>query len=60
MNNLNKTLREHYLDFFNNYLTIEKFAEHQEMPVNDAVHILDIGRRLHEGYIIESRVNVDK
>ena len=48
MNNLNKTLREHYLDFFNNYLTIEKFAEHQEMPVNDAVHVLDIGRRLHE------------
>jgi hypothetical protein len=33
-----------YLDYFNNYLTVEKFAEHNLLSVEYAKQLLDIGR----------------
>jgi len=41
-------LADLFLDYFNNYLTIEKFAEHNEMEVADAKILLDLGRKYHE------------
>jgi hypothetical protein len=32
-----------YLDFFNNYLTVEKFAEHNLLSVDHAKQLLEIG-----------------
>lgn len=33
-----------YLDFFNNYLTIEKFAEHNLLDLETATKVLEAGR----------------
>lgn len=41
-------LADLYLDYFNNYLTVEKFAEHNGMEVADAKALLEIGRRYQE------------
>jgi hypothetical protein len=41
-------LADLFLDYFNNYLTIEKFAEHNEMEVEDAKLILQLGLKYHE------------
>jgi hypothetical protein len=48
MNKLERTLQEYFLDFFNNYLSVEKFAEHNNLPYEDACQVLDIGKRIHE------------
>lgn len=47
MNKLySETLLEIYLDYFNNYLTIEKFAEHNLLSVEHAKQLLEIGRTI--------------
>lgn len=43
-----KQLQEWYLDFVNNYLTIEKWAEHHQVSVKEANDILSLGKKLHE------------
>ena len=45
---MEKKLREAFLDFFNNYLTIEKFAEHNGLELDEATAIIMIGRACHE------------
>lgn len=35
---------ELYLDFYNNYLTVERFAEAYGMSITDADKLLSIGR----------------
>ncbi len=42
----------HFRDFYNNYLTIEKYAEHQGVSVQFAKHIIRIGRIYHEANCI--------
>lgn len=42
------TLADLFLDYFNNYLTVEKFAEHNELDVDDAKAIIELGRKYHE------------
>ena len=37
-----------YLEWFNNYLTIDKFAEHHGLHVDEAIDLLDVARRCHE------------
>lgn len=45
MNKLHsETIHALYLDFFNNYLTVEKFAEHNLLSVDHAKQLLEIGR----------------
>lgn len=41
-----ETIAEIYLDFFNNYLTVEKFAEHNLLSVEHAKQLLEIGRTI--------------
>ena len=36
-----------YLDWFNNFLTVERFAEYYEMPVDKAHRVIRIGRCLN-------------
>ena len=40
-----------FLDFFNNYLTIEKYAEHNEISIEDATKLIDAGRKYHEHHV---------
>ena len=39
-----KKLELFYLDFFNNYLSVEKFAEFYGITENKAVTLIDMGR----------------
>ena len=41
-------LKELYLDWFNNYLTVGKFAEHHGMQEEDMDKLIDLGRHYHE------------
>ena len=41
----NQLLRHLYVEWMNNYLTIEKFAEHHEMTTDDAQALIDLGRK---------------
>lgn len=36
-----------YLDWFNNYLTVEKLAEHHGLDVDDAKALISMGRYMH-------------
>lgn len=45
---LEAKLREQYLDYVNNYLTIEKFAEHNGLELGEAMAIIFIGKACHE------------
>ena len=39
-----------FRDYLNDYLTVERFADH-EVSVNDARTLIDLGRKYHEeGY----------
>lgn len=42
-------LNEIYVDYLNNYLTIEKFAEHNGLTKEHAASVLNAGRYVHEG-----------
>ena len=38
---------ELYLDYVNNFLTIERFAEYYGMSVDYANHVIEVGRKLN-------------
>ena len=46
----NQMLRHIYVEWLNNYLTVELFAEHHEMTVDDAKVLIDLGRKALEHY----------
>lgn len=50
---LKDALKKEYLDYFNNYLTFEKYAEHRGINLQKAIYILDLGRDFHEEYVKE-------
>ena len=41
-------LQAMYLDYVNNYLTVEKWAEHNGLYVSEARTLLDVCRQCHE------------
>jgi len=40
-----------YLDWFNNYLTVEKLAEHHGLAVDDAKALINMGRYMHRRHV---------
>ena len=48
-----KQLQAFYLDWVNNYLTVEKIAEHNGITVSDAQILIDLGRAYHEKRIAQ-------
>ena len=58
------TNRGAYIQFFNDYLTIEKFAEHREIPVSKAKRLINKGKAIclaQYGFICEeSRISWSK
>tara|TARA_Y100001938_G_scaffold51063_1_gene71277 strand:- start:204 stop:488 length:285 start_codon:yes stop_codon:yes gene_type:complete len=44
---MNDYKKEMYLDYLNNFLTIEKFASYYNMTEKDASKIINEGRNLH-------------
>lgn len=51
MKQANEYLRELFLDYFNNYLTVDKFAEHNGIQPSEARRLLEMGKHLHEEYV---------
>jgi hypothetical protein len=47
---LNMVLREYYLDWANNWLSVSAFAGYHELSIQQAMDIIDAGRDLHESY----------
>ena len=43
-----ESLLEMYFDYFNNYLTMEKFAEHRGLYVYEAAVLIDLAKRCLE------------
>jgi endo-alpha-1,4-polygalactosaminidase (GH114 family) len=43
-----------YLDWVNNYLTIEKFAEHYGLHINEAENLINLSKTIFENNHPES------
>ena len=41
-----EAIHKMYLDYYNNYLTVEKFAEHNLLSVEHTKQLLEIGRTI--------------
>jgi hypothetical protein len=48
----NKFFKDMYLDYVNNYATIEVFAEHNGWSVDEAKAIVDLGREKHTQHTV--------
>ena len=46
--NIAKQLEIMYLDYFNNFLTISRFADYYGITENEAKIIIDAGRKINE------------
>ena len=51
----NQLFRAAFLDFFNNYMTFEKYAEHNGISTADAKKLIDAGRKYHENHVKQCR-----
>ena len=47
----NSYLRELYLDWINNYMSVSVIAEHHNIDIDTMVILLSKGKTLHEDYI---------
>lgn len=43
-----QSLINFYLEYTNNWLTIERMSEHFEMPYDDCSYLVELGRKYHE------------
>ena len=48
MQPMSNQLKAFYLDWMNNYLTVEKMAEHNELTVEDTAILINLGRSYHQ------------
>lgn len=48
-------LQAEFLDWFNNYLTIKKFAEHRQITQKQAKTLIKLGREIHEQIVKETK-----
>ena len=51
MTTINEQMRAMFLDYFNNYLSVAKFAEHNEISEAVALTIITTGKEYHEQYV---------
>ena len=59
LTNFKTQIADMFLDFFNNYLTIAKFAEHNEISEEFANAIINAGRIYHEARAQEAQEQTD-
>lgn len=48
MSTTQKFLQAFFLEYFNDYLTVEKMAEHNCLTVRNTQELIDMGRIIHE------------
>ena len=47
-NYTNEEVHEMYLDWFNNFLSTGRFAEHYDLSMTEVENVLDRGRKIQE------------
>ena len=47
-------LQHTYLDYVNNYLTVDRFAADNRMTTDEAQLLIQLGRKVHERLVAES------
>jgi predicted RNA-binding protein (virulence factor B family) len=45
--------RESFLDWYNNYVSTERFAEHYSLTIEEANTLIKEGRELHEAAVVD-------
>lgn len=48
---MTQQLRKLYIDWFNNWITIDAFCEHHGIHRDDAITLIELGRKYHEAYV---------
>lgn len=48
MKNICDRIQELYLDYVNNFLTVERFAEYYNLSERKAFKVIELGRQVHE------------
>ena len=56
---IKEQLADAYLSYFNDYLTIEKFAEHNRFTIGQAVQVIDLGRKFHDERAEEFKITIN-
>ena len=51
MNKYKARLQETYLDYLNNFLTVERFSEYYEITSEQGELLIELGRSIHEDYV---------
>jgi len=51
MNPLKAELQKVYLDWVNNWLTRDRFAEYYGLTLDQAHRVIELGRDIHEGQL---------
>ena len=54
-----KVLQDIFLDWLNNYLTVEVFAEHNELTIKEATILIELGRSVHERLAVEYKESLN-
>ena len=49
--NLSEQLADLYLDWLNNYIGVDKFAEHNQISEQDAITLLSMGKEYHNNRV---------
>ena len=48
-----EALQRYYLDYFNNFISIERFAEYYASSEADANKVIEQGREIHESQFVD-------
>ena len=43
----NSKLKEMYLDYVNNFITVNKFSCHYDLKYTEALHVINLGKSIH-------------
>ncbi len=43
----NSKLKEMYLDYVNNFITVDKFSCHYDLKYTEALHVINLGKSIH-------------
>ena len=55
MNTLPESIQFAYLDYYNNYLSVELYAEMNGLEIEEARALIQIGHKVHERLVTESK-----
>jgi hypothetical protein len=58
--NIRQQISAAYLDYFNNYLTLEKYAEHNGITVDQAKALVELGRTIHHELVTKEAHSTNK